>query len=95
LGESQDEKLFIGREFADAAVAVVTGDTLVEFVFGEEVEELGEDGATFVHKVKNRQSAVKHPRGVVLELKSKKDRTARIVRFYRNEIAVRLILTGQ
>jgi hypothetical protein len=30
---------------------VVTGDTLVEFVFGQEVEELGEDGATFVHKV--------------------------------------------
>jgi hypothetical protein len=31
---------------------VVTGDTLVEFVLGQEVEELGEDGATFVHKVK-------------------------------------------
>ena len=29
---------------------MVTGDTLVELVFGEEVEELGEDGATFVHK---------------------------------------------
>jgi hypothetical protein len=34
---------------------VVTGDTLVELVLGQEVEELGEDGATFVHKVKNRQ----------------------------------------
>jgi hypothetical protein len=31
---------------------MVTGDTFVELVFGEEVEELGEDGATFVHKVK-------------------------------------------
>jgi hypothetical protein len=51
LGESQHKKLFISGEFADAAVAVVTGDTLVELVFGEEVEELGEDGATFVHKV--------------------------------------------
>ena len=37
---------------ADAAIAVVTGDTLVEFVFGQAVEELGEDGATFVHKEK-------------------------------------------
>ena len=51
LGEGQHEKLFVGGEFANAAVAVVTGDTLVELVFGEEVEELGEDGATFVHKV--------------------------------------------
>jgi hypothetical protein len=74
---------------------VVTGDTLVEFVLGQEVEELGEDGATFVHKVKNRQSAVEHPRGVVAGLKSKKDRTARKCRFYRAEIVVRKILTGQ
>jgi FtsZ-binding cell division protein ZapB len=57
---------------------VVTGDTLVEFVFGQEVEELGEDGATFVHKVKNRQSAVEHLRKAVAELKSKNDQTARI-----------------
>ena len=49
LGEGQNEKVFIGRELADAEVAAVTGDTLVELVFGEEVEELGEDGATFVH----------------------------------------------
>jgi hypothetical protein len=47
LGEGQDEEVFVSGEFADAKVAVVTGDTLVEFVFGEEVEELGEDGATF------------------------------------------------
>ena len=36
----------------------VTGDTLVELVFGEAVHDLGEDGATFVHKVKNRWLAV-------------------------------------
>ena len=77
LGKRQDEELFVSGECANAAVAVVTGDTLVELVFGEEVEELGEDGATFVHKVKNRQSAVEHPQGVVAELKSKKDQTAR------------------
>jgi hypothetical protein len=74
---------------------VVTSDTFVELVFGEEVQELGEDGATFVHKVKNRQPAVEYPRGVVAELKSKKARTARICRFYRAEIVVRKILTGQ
>jgi hypothetical protein len=71
------------------------GDTLVELVFGEEVEELGEDGAALVHKVKNRQPVVETPRKVVAELKSKNDRTARICRFYRNEIAVGKISTGQ
>jgi hypothetical protein len=92
---NQHEKLFVGGEFADAAVAVVTGDTFVELVFEEEVEELGEDGATFVHKVKNRRSAGKHPRGVVAELKSKNDRTAGTGRFYKAQIVVRKILTGQ
>jgi len=78
LGEGQHEELFVSGQLADAVVAVVTGDTLVEFVFGQEVEELGEDGATFVHKVKNRQSAVEHLRKAVAELKSKNDQTARI-----------------
>ena len=41
LGEGQHEELFVGGQLADAEVAVVTGDTLVKFVFGEEVEELG------------------------------------------------------
>jgi len=95
LREGQDEELFVGGEFADAVVAVVTGDTLVELVFGEEVEELGEDGATCVHKVKNRRLAVEHPQEIVTELKSKNDRTARICRFHRAKIAVRKILTGQ
>jgi len=95
LGERQHEELFISAEFADAAVAVVTGDTLVELVLGEEVEELGEDGATFVHKVENRRNAGSHPQGIVAELKSKNDRTAKIYRFYRAEIVVRKILTGQ
>ena len=95
LRKSQHEELFIGGQFADAEVAVITGDTLVELVFGEEVEELGEDGATFVHKVENRQLAVEHPRKVVAKLKSKKDQTERKCRFYRAEIAVMKILIGQ
>lgn len=88
LSKRQHEELFVGGEFADAAVAVVTGDTLVEFVFGEEVEELGEDGATFVHKVENRRNAGSHPQGIVAELKSKNDRTAVLSSFYNGEIAV-------
>ena len=95
LGECQHEELFVSGQLADAEVAVVTGDTLVELVFGEEVQKLGEDGATFVHKVKNRQPAVKHPHGVVAELKSKNDRTTRNRRFYRAEIVVMKTLTGQ
>src|ERR1017187_7708892 len=95
LGKRQHEELFVGGQLADAEVAVVTGDTLVEFVFGQEVEELGEDGATFVHKVKNRQPAVEHPRKAVAELKSKNDRIARKRRFYRAEIVVMKTLTGQ
>ena len=95
LGEGQHEKLFVGGEFANAAVAMVTGDTLVELVFGEEVEELGEDDATFVHKVENRQSAVEHPRKVVAELKSKNDQTTKSLKFYEAEIGVMKTLTGQ
>ena len=88
LGEGQHEELFVSGQLADAEVAMVTGDTLVEFVFGEEVEELGEDSATFVHKVKNRRLAVKHPRGVVAKLKSKNDKTTVLSSFYNGEIAV-------
>ena len=95
LGEGQHEELFVSGQLADAEVAVVTGDTLVEFVFGQAVEELGEDGATFVHKVKNRRNAGSHPQGVVAELKSKNDRTTKKRRFYRAEIVVRKTLTGQ
>lgn len=48
-----------------------TGDTLVELVLGEEVEELGEDGETFVHKVEKRRNAGSHPQRNVAKLKSK------------------------
>ena len=95
LGEGEHEEVFVSRKFADAEVAVVTGDTLVEFVFWEEVEELGEDGATFVHKVKNRRNAGSHPQGIVAKLKSKKEQTAKTRRFYRVRVAVTENLTGQ
>ena len=73
----------------------LTGDTLVELVLGEEVEKLGEDGATFVHRVKNRRNAGSHPQGIVAELKSKNDRTTKKRRFYRAENVVINTLTGQ
>ena len=95
LGKRQHKELFVSGQFADAEVAVVTGDTLVELVFGKEVQELGEDGATFVHKVENRRLAVEHPREAVAELKSKNDRTTRKCRFYQAETVVRKTLTGQ
>ena len=95
LGERQHEELFVGGQLADAEVAVVAGDTLVELVFGQEVEELGEAGATFVHKVKNRRLAMKHPQEILAELKSKNDRTAKTGSFYRARIVVMKTLTGQ
>ena len=88
LGKGQHEELFISGEFADAVVAMVTGDTLVELIFGEAVEELGEDGATFVHKVENRRNAGSHLQGIVAELKSKNDRTAVLSSFYNGGIVV-------
>ena len=95
LGESEHEEVFVGGEFADEEVAVVTGDTLVELVFGEEVEELGEDGATFVHKVKNRRNAGSHPPRSVAELKSKKPGTAESAPYYQGNLAVTQRRTGQ
>lgn len=95
LGKGQHEEVFVSWEFADAEVAVVTGDTLVELVFGEVVEELGEDGATFVHKVKNRKNAGNHPQGIVAKLKSKKEKTAKTRWFYQVKFAVTENLTGQ
>lgn len=62
LGKSEHEEVFVGGLCADEVVAVVTGDALVELVFGQEVEALGEDGATFVRKVKNPQACGKSPR---------------------------------
>ena len=72
LGKGQDEELFVSGEFADAEVAVVARDTLVELVFGEVLQELGEDGATFVPKGKNRREAIIRPRRTAAKLKSKK-----------------------
>jgi hypothetical protein len=95
LCKRQHEELFVGGQLADAEVAVVTGDTLVELVLGQEVEELGEDGATFVHKVKNRWNAGCHPQEIVAELKSKNDQTTKNRRFYGVEIVVMKTLTGQ
>jgi hypothetical protein len=70
------------------------GDTLVELVFGQEVQELGEDGATFVHKLENRQTPVIHPQRIVVKLKSKKAMIAKTRPFYMGKIAASQNLTG-
>ncbi len=95
LSEGQHEKLLVSGEFADAEVAVIAGDTLVEIVLGQEVQELGEDGATFVHKLENWQTPVIHPQRVVVKLKSKNAKTTKTRPFYRGKIGVSQNLTGQ
>lgn len=94
LSKSEYEEVFVGGQFADKVVVVVTGDTLVELVFGEEVEALGEDSASFVHKVKNRRKAGNHPQRTVAELKSKKAGTAESAPYYRANLAVTQKRTG-
>ncbi len=69
--------MFVIWQIVRAEVSLVTGDTLVEFVFGQEVEEMSEEGATFVHKVKNRRLTVEHPRRVVASLKMKIEKCER------------------
>ena len=50
LGENHDDELFVAGQFADSEVATIASNTLVEFVFGQAVQQLGENGAAFVHK---------------------------------------------
>ena len=95
LSERQHEEMFVSGECTDAEVALITGDTLVKVVFGKEIQKLGEDGATFVHRVENRGNAGNHPQRTLAEMKSKKVGTTRIGRCYRNEIAVIKYSTGQ
>ena len=86
--------MFVSGEFADAEVAVVTGDTLVELVLGEEIQELGEDGAALVHRVENRWNAVNHPQKPSAKLKSKKARTVKKDPVHAAELNLRKNLTG-
>src|SRR2546425_9082684 len=50
LGKSHDGELFVAGQLADPEVAAIALNTLVEFVFGQTVQQLGENGAAFVHK---------------------------------------------
>lgn len=50
LGKGHDHELFVGGQSADTEIASIALNTLVEFVFGQTVQQLGENGATFVHK---------------------------------------------
>ena len=50
LSKRHDDEVFVSGQFADAEVAAIALHTLVEFVFGQAVQQLGENGAAFVHK---------------------------------------------
>jgi len=47
-------------------------------VAGQEVQELGEESATFVQKVENRRNAKNHPQRTAAELKLKIEQTAKM-----------------
>src|SRR5205823_9058826 len=49
LGKGHDRELFVAGKLADTKVAAIALNTLVEFVFGQAVQELRENSATFVH----------------------------------------------
>lgn len=49
LGKGYDHELLVGGQFADPKVAAIPLNTLVEFVFGQAVQQLGENRTTFVH----------------------------------------------
>jgi hypothetical protein len=61
----------------------------------KESRGVGEEGATFVYKVKKRRNAASHPQRIAAELKSKNDQTAGKCQSYRIGIAASKILTGQ
>ena len=51
LSKSHDQELFVRWQRANTVIAAVTLDASVEFVFGQAVQQLGENGASFVHRV--------------------------------------------
>ena len=49
LSESPAEKLNEARKLSQSSMALVAMDALVEFVLGQELEELCKNGSTGVH----------------------------------------------
>ena len=49
LSKSQDQELLIGGKAPNPVVAAIPRDALIEFVLGEEIQQLGENGATLIH----------------------------------------------
>src|SRR5262245_31118085 len=50
LSKGHDGELFVAGELARAEIAAVALHTFVEFVLGDVVQQLGKNGAAFVHK---------------------------------------------
>lgn len=51
LREGHAKKLIEAREISHSSIAVIAMDAFVEFVFGEEIEELRKDDSSLVHEV--------------------------------------------
>lgn len=49
LGESQDQEMFVAGQRAHMLVASVPTNTLVDFVLGQFVHQLGEHGSALIH----------------------------------------------
>jgi 3-hydroxyisobutyrate dehydrogenase-like beta-hydroxyacid dehydrogenase len=50
LGEGHAEKLIEAAKSSDSVIALVSSDTIVEFVFGQKVHELREDDSSRIHR---------------------------------------------
>jgi len=46
LGKGHAEELVVAREFSDSVIALIPLNAFVEFVPGEEIQELGEDNSS-------------------------------------------------
>lgn len=63
---------FVSGQRVDAEVSAVEMDTLVEFVFGQVVHQLDEDGVTFVHRVSDPQLGDSKPCGRASQKRNQK-----------------------
>jgi len=49
LGKSHTEELIVAREFSDSVIALIALNAFVEFVPGEEIQDLGENDSSSMH----------------------------------------------
>jgi hypothetical protein len=49
LSKGHTEKLVVAREFSDSIIALIPLNAFVEFVSGEEIQDLGENDSSSMH----------------------------------------------